>query len=94
MIVTSIRLPKALQEQLEALAQATGRSRNYLMTEALQQYVEEKAWLVAQIEEGLRDAEEGRVLSEEETEAFLDRLTRPEQLNDARREVEERWASS
>ena len=80
MIVTSIRLPKALQDQLEVLAQATGRSRNYLMTEALQQYVDEKTWLVAQIEEGLRDVEEGRVLTEEETEIFLDRLTTPEQL--------------
>ena len=94
MAVTSIRLPKELQEQYDALARATGRSKNYLMTEALQRYAVEKAWLVAQIAEGERDLAEGRVLSEQETEAFLDSLTTPQQMERARGEADDRWASS
>ena len=40
MTTASIRLPRELKARYGVLAEATGRTKNYLMTEALEQYVE------------------------------------------------------
>ena len=55
---TSIRLPDEIKERFEALAATTGRSRSYLMLDALTRYIEEEGWQLRQIEEGIRVADE------------------------------------
>jgi RHH-type transcriptional regulator, rel operon repressor / antitoxin RelB len=55
---TSIRLPDEIKERFEALAATTGRSRNYLMLDALTRYLQEEEWQLQQIEEGIRAADE------------------------------------
>lgn len=69
--VTSIRLPKEIKAGIDALAQATGRSKNYLLTEAIMQYLENEAWQIARIEEGLRSADAGRLIPHDEVVAGL-----------------------
>ncbi len=60
--VVTVRIDRALNRQLDALARATKRSKSYLAAEALQHYVESEAEFVAAVEEGLRDLAAGNVV--------------------------------
>lgn len=61
--VTSVRLPAELRERLDALAEVFERPRNELVVAALERYVDEGWSLFADVEEGRRDVEAGRVIS-------------------------------
>jgi predicted transcriptional regulator len=76
----NVRLDADLKERLELFAQATGRPASYHVREALLAYLDEKEWLLAKLDEGRRDYEAGRVMDEEESQAFLDHLTKRETL--------------
>jgi predicted transcriptional regulator len=62
----TIRLDEATLTKLDDLAQRLDRSRNWLVNQALQGYLEHEAWVVARIEEGLRAAEDGKFATDEE----------------------------
>jgi predicted transcriptional regulator len=68
----SMRLPKELMTQLEELAEATGRSKSYIATQALREYVELHAWQVAEIQKALEKAK-AREFASPERLAVLDR---------------------
>lgn len=55
----SMRLPKKLAMQLEDLAEATGRTKNFLAVQALQEFVEREAWQTSEIKEALKEADAG-----------------------------------
>lgn len=69
--VTSIRLSEEVQAGIEALAKATGRSKNYLLAEAIAQYLEHESWQIARIEEGLRSADADRLIPHDDVIASL-----------------------
>ena len=50
---------------MDALAEATGRSRNHLVNEALKRYLDEERWQLAKIEEGINEADAGEFYSTE-----------------------------
>ena len=85
--ITSIRLPDELRKKIERLAQATGRSKSFLMQEAIAQYVENESWQIAEIEEGLRADDAGEHVPAAEMEAFWARVTTPESMARAERRV-------
>lgn len=60
---TSVRLTDEAKAQLAALTAATGRSQSWLLSQAITRYLEEEAWQLQAIEEGLQDAAEGRLAS-------------------------------
>jgi predicted transcriptional regulator len=51
---------------LDRLAEKTDRSRNWLVTQAVQEYVSVNAWQLARIEEGIAAANRGDFASEAE----------------------------
>jgi predicted transcriptional regulator len=57
---SSIRIGKDIRDMYETLAQATGRTRNELMAEALRVEGERQIREIALIEEGLQDLRAGR----------------------------------
>jgi predicted transcriptional regulator len=57
----TIRASRQMVNELDALAATLDRSRNYLVNQAIQQYLETHAWQIARIEAGVVDAREGRV---------------------------------
>jgi len=57
----TIRAAKDVVSGIDALAAAMDRSRNYIVNQALRQYLEANAWQVARIEEGIAAAREGKV---------------------------------
>lgn len=67
----SIRLPTATKERIDSLASSLRRSRNFILAEAVEQYLELHARQIAHIEEGLDDLEAGRVHSHEEIQDLV-----------------------
>lgn len=57
----TIRATKETVDGIDALATAMDRSRNYVVNQALRQYLETNAWQIQRIEDGLAAAHEGRV---------------------------------
>ena len=66
--VVSFRADDALVAALDELARATHRDRPYHLRQALAQYLERQQWQVAAIDEGLADANAGRLLEHTEIE--------------------------
>jgi predicted transcriptional regulator len=67
----TVRTAKETIEEIDALAIAMDRSRNYIVNQALQQYLEANAWQVERIKAGIADAREGRVQPAEEVFADI-----------------------
>ena len=57
--------------KLDALSVSTNRSQSSLLEQALDDYLELQAWQISHIEEGLADADAGRVTSHERVRAWL-----------------------
>ncbi len=69
--ILTLRVKNELKEKLESLAEATQRSKSFLATEALERYIELESWQVAHIRKGIKQAEEGLVVSGEEMDRWL-----------------------
>jgi predicted transcriptional regulator len=72
-VTTSIRMPKEVRDQYETLAEATGRTRNDLMVEALRVAAERQLHEIAMIQEGLEQARAGRTIAIEDVVAEFKR---------------------
>lgn len=57
--------------EIDALASAMDRSRNYVVNQAIEQYLAANAWQIERIREGLAAAREGRVLPADEVFAGI-----------------------
>jgi len=57
----TIRAAKEMVSEIDALAAAMDRSRNYVVNQALQQYLDANAWQIERIKAGIAAAREGRV---------------------------------
>jgi predicted transcriptional regulator len=64
----TVRLDESRLAELDALATAFDRDRSYLINAAIEAYLEVQRWHLEAIEEGLRDAEAGRLASDDEVE--------------------------
>ncbi len=67
----SMRLSKDTKDKLEELAKATGRSKAYLANQALDKYLDYETWYVQAVQEGIREVENGDVISLEEVKLEL-----------------------
>jgi predicted transcriptional regulator len=57
----TVRTAKEIVSQIDALAAATDRSRNYIVNLALRQYLDANNWQIERIEDGIAAARAGRV---------------------------------
>jgi len=67
----TVRVPVTLRKRLESLAERTARNRSRLAVEALESYVDEQEEQLAKIDQGIRDADAGRVVSHEKVKRYL-----------------------
>ena len=65
----TLRLERRLKARLDRLAEATDRSRAWLAAEAVKHYLELNEWQIAAIRQGVREAEQGRLVSHERLKA-------------------------
>ncbi len=78
-VALSTRVDRELSEQLERLAEATGRKKVWLINEALRAYLAAETAFIAAVEEGRADAQAGRVRPFEEYAAELRQRLAPHQ---------------
>ena len=71
----SIRTSPKLLEHFNAIAEATGRTRSFLINQAMEEYITREAWQVAEIRKALEEADAGNFVPEVEMQAFWDRWT-------------------
>lgn len=62
----TVRTSKEMIARIDALAASMDRSRNYLVGQALEEYLERNAWQIERIEAGLADLRAGRVIPAED----------------------------
>jgi predicted transcriptional regulator len=53
----TVRIPAKVKERLEALAKATDRSKAYLASRAIEEYLEVQEWQVKAIEKAVHEAD-------------------------------------
>jgi predicted transcriptional regulator len=71
----TIRLEASTLNALDNLAGKTERSRNWLVSRAVEDFISLNAWQLDKIEAGIAQANRGQFASDEEVEAVLARLT-------------------
>jgi predicted transcriptional regulator len=62
----TVRAEKQIVTEIDALAAAMDRSRNYVVVQALQHYLAANAWQIERIKDGMAAARDGRVRSADE----------------------------
>jgi predicted transcriptional regulator len=82
--VLSFRVDPECISQLDALAAATDRDRQYHLKRAIARYLETELWQVRAIQEGIENAEAGRLTALDEIKHQW--MTRAGALSDANNE--------
>lgn len=72
----SVRTNPELVKQLDAVAEATGRSRSFLINQAMREYIAREAWQVAEIKKALLEADAGDFATDEQTKATWEHWTK------------------
>ena len=67
----SVRTDSSKVQQLDELAKRQDRSRNYLVNQAINGFLELHAWQEERIKAGIKAADEGRVVGETEMERIF-----------------------
>lgn len=62
----SAKIDPKVAKKLQRLVKATARSRSYLVAEAIEAYVEEQAWQIGAIREGIKEADKGKFATDQE----------------------------
>ena len=62
----SAKLEPAVADKLDLLAKATARSRSFLVAEAIEAYVNDQAWQIQAIQNGIKEAEKGDFATDKE----------------------------
>jgi predicted transcriptional regulator len=70
----SVRTDPKKVRKLDKLAEQQDRSRNYLVNQAIDQYLELLAWQDQRIKEGIRAADAGRFASDAEMDAIFSKF--------------------
>ncbi len=76
MPVMSLRLSDDQSETLAKLAEATGRSKNFLAAQALEEYLARESWQIGEIQRAIAEADAGDFASDAEVKAILNKWAR------------------
>lgn len=71
--VLSLRVPQETIDKLGQLAKATGKSRNFLAVQAMQDFIEREAWQVEEIQVAIQQADAGNFATDEEVSTFFNK---------------------
>lgn len=68
----NIRLAPELADRLVAVATRLDRPKSWVVEQAVRQFLDLQSWQIAAIEEGIRDADAGRVVAHEQVVAWIE----------------------
>jgi predicted transcriptional regulator len=67
----SVRLDSELNDQIAAIAVALDRPKSWIIEQAVKDFVALEAWRLAAIDEGIKAADDGRVVAHEDVVAWV-----------------------
>jgi len=70
-ITVTARIPARDNDRLQALAQTTGRTKGSLVSRAIQDFLENQAWQIEEIQKAIQEADTGDFATKEDTEDFF-----------------------
>lgn len=75
-VTLSVRISPTMQAQLEKLAVGMGRSKSFVASEALAQYVENQLWQIEAVQDAVQkaDAPDATFIEHEEVRAWAKSL--------------------
>ncbi|HZR67063.1 MAG TPA: CopG family ribbon-helix-helix protein [Terriglobales bacterium] len=74
--VLTLRLNHNLKKKLDRLSSAMSRSRSFIVTEAIRDYVALNDWQIAEIKKGIAEADRGEFASDAEVNRTLRKWTK------------------
>ncbi len=66
----SMRMPQDLASEVETIATETGKSKSFVIIEAVKEYVAKESWQIQEIKDALAEAERGEFATEAEMNEF------------------------
>ena len=82
--VVTVRLEPDLRERLDRLAKAQRRSRSYVASEAIREYVKVNEWQILETQKALAEADRGEFASPEDVRRVVTKWTSPKRKGHAR----------
>lgn len=76
----SVRLDAELNDRLAAIASVLDRPKSWVIEQAIADFVSLQEWQLAAIEEGIREADAGRVVAHEDVVAWVRSWGKPDEL--------------
>ncbi len=76
----SFRIAADKVAELDSIAKAMDRDRSYLLNEAVESYLSEQQRFAAMVKEGLRSAERGELIDDEDVGRMVDSWEAAEQV--------------
>ena len=70
----TVRTEPDIMQRLDKLASRLDRSRNYLVNQAIKEYLDLHAWQIEKIPEGVEAADRGQLIPHEDVMAEMDAL--------------------
>lgn len=66
----SLRLPEEISNDLAELSKATGRTKSFLVAEAVKEFLAREKWQIEKIQKGLSEANQGLFASDDEVKTL------------------------
>ena len=82
--VVTVRLEPDLRQRLDGLAKALRRSRSFVASEAIREYVQVNEWQIEETRKALAEADRGEFASPEEVNRVLAKYRRRKRVSRAR----------
>jgi len=76
----SVRLAPELNKQLADIAAALDRPKSWVIEQAIKDFVAVQAWHLEAIDEGIRDADAGRIVTHDDVAAWVRSWGKPDEL--------------
>ena len=79
-LLVKVWLAPELDQQVADIAVALDRPKSWLIEQAIKDFVAVQAWHLAAIDEGIRDADAGRIVSHDDVAAWVRSWGKPDEL--------------
>lgn len=80
MTAFTVRVPDETANKLDEIAHKLDRSRAYIAAQAIEAYVAQEEWILAEIQAGIEEAARGDFASDEEVMAVFTKYSVPQGL--------------
>jgi predicted transcriptional regulator len=70
--ILTLMVPLKMKENLESIGKSLHRSKSYIATQAIQEYLEQNSWQIDELQSAQKEIEQGKFISENQVNDYLD----------------------